>query len=62
MPFPASEYRFESRLLFEDGLSFLGVVPKIRLGGDLVQFLDALLLAVDVKAASATAQAVLRGR
>jgi hypothetical protein len=42
-------------------LGFVGVVPKIRLGGDLVQLLDTFLLSVDVKAASATAQAALRG-
>jgi hypothetical protein len=48
-------------LLFEDGLGLVRVVPKIWLGGDLVQFCDALLLAVEVKAASASAQAALRG-
>jgi hypothetical protein len=61
MLFPISENRFESGLLFENGLSFVGVGPEIRLGGDLVQLLDALLLAVDVKAASAIAPAALRG-
>ena len=61
MLFPVGEDGFEGRLFFENGLRFVGVVPEIRLGGDLVQLLDTLLLAVDVKAASATAQAALRG-
>ena len=61
MFFPTRENRFESGLFFENGLGFFGVVPKIRLGGDLVQLFDALLFAVDVKAASATAQDALRG-
>ena len=36
MLFPVSENGFESGLLFEDGLSFLGVVPEVWLGRDLV--------------------------
>jgi len=39
-------------LLFEDCLRLVGFVPKIRFGGELVQLLDALLLAVEVKDAS----------
>jgi hypothetical protein len=61
MFFPALENVFQGRLFFENGLGFVGVVPKIRLRGGLVQFSDALLLGVDVKAASATVRAVLRG-
>jgi hypothetical protein len=61
MFFPTGENRFERRLFFENGLGFFGVVPEIRLGGDLAQFFDTLLLAVDVKAASAAAQDALRG-
>jgi hypothetical protein len=48
-------------LFFEDRLGFLGVVPEIRLGGDLVQLFDTFLFAVDVKAASAAAPGALRG-
>jgi hypothetical protein len=59
--FPALEHVFQGRLFFENGLGFVGVGPKFRLGGDLVQFRDALLLGVDVKAASATVRAALRG-
>jgi hypothetical protein len=62
MLFPTVKNVFEGGLLFEDGLGLVRVVPKIWLGGDLVQFCDALLLAVEVKAASASAQAALRGR
>jgi len=43
---------FYTRLLFEDCLRPVGFVPKIRFGGELVQLLDALLLAVEVKDAS----------
>jgi hypothetical protein len=55
------ENAFKGRLFFENALRLVGVVPKIRLGGDLIQFRDALLLGVDVKAASAVAPAALRG-
>jgi hypothetical protein len=61
MFFPTSENAFEGRLFFENALRLVGVVPKIRLGSNLVQFRDALLLGVDVKAASAVARAALRG-
>jgi hypothetical protein len=61
MFFPTVENVFEVRLFFENGLGFVGVVPKIRLRGDLVQFREALLLGIDVKAASATVRAALRG-
>jgi len=61
MFFPTVENVFEVRLFFENGLGFVRVVPKIRLRSDLVQFRDALLLGVDVKAASATVRAALRG-
>ena len=60
MFFPTGENVFEGRLFFKNALRFVGVVPKIRLGGDLVQFRDALLLGVDVKVASAVARAALR--
>jgi hypothetical protein len=43
---------FYPRLLFEDRLRLVGVVPEIGLGGELIQLFDALLLAVEVKAAS----------
>jgi len=61
MFFPTSENAFEGRLFFENALRLVGVVPKIRLGGNLVQFRDTLLLGVDVKVASAVAPAALRG-
>ena len=58
---PTGENAFEGRLFFEYALRLVGVVPKIRLSGGLVQFRNALLLGVDVKVASAVAQAALRG-
>jgi hypothetical protein len=61
MFFPAVENVSEAGLFFENGLGFVGVVPKIGLRGDLVQLGDTLLLGVDVKAASATVRAALRG-
>jgi hypothetical protein len=60
MFFPAGKHRFEGGLFFEYGLGFVGVVPKVGLGSDLAQLFDALLLAVDVKAASAIARGALR--
>jgi hypothetical protein len=42
-------------------LGFVGIVPEIRLRGYLIEFLDPLLLAVEVKAASAKARAALPG-
>jgi hypothetical protein len=36
MLFPIGKNRFERGLFFENGLGFLGVVPEIGLGGDLV--------------------------
>jgi len=61
MLFPMSQNGFERGLFLENGLSFIGVVPEVRLGGNSIQLLDALLFAVDVKGASATARAWLRG-
>jgi hypothetical protein len=42
-------------------LGFFRVVPKIGLPGELIQLIDALLLAFDVKDASAKARAALPG-
>jgi hypothetical protein len=50
--FPGLQDGFYTRLFLEDGLRLVGVVPKIGLGGELVQLFDALLLAVEVKDAS----------
>jgi len=61
MFFPTVENVFEGGLFFKNGLSFVAVVPKIGLRGDLAQLGDALLLGVNVKAASAKALAALRG-
>ena len=61
MFFPAVENVFEGGLFFENALGFFSVVPKIGLRGELAQLGDALLLGVNVKAASAKAQAALRG-
>jgi hypothetical protein len=47
-------------LFSQDPLRLFGVVPEIRLIGELIQLCDALLLAVDVKDASAKARAALR--
>jgi hypothetical protein len=54
---PASDHVFERRLLFEDALRLVGVVPEIGMVGKLRQLVDSLLLAVDVKDASAIARA-----
>jgi hypothetical protein len=59
--FPGVDDPFEGRLFLENGLGFFAVVPEIGLGRDLVQFFDTLLLAGDVKAASAKARRALRG-
>jgi len=48
-------------LFSENGLSFFSVVPEVGLRCDFVEFFYALLLAVDVKDASAAAQAALPG-
>jgi len=58
---PCVDDRFERRLFFEYRLSFFCVVPEIGLRGDLVQFLDPLLLAFDVKDASAEDRDAVRG-
>jgi hypothetical protein len=42
-------------------LSLFGIVPKIRLRSDLMQFLDPLLFAFDVKDASAIYRVVAPG-
>ena len=60
MLLPGVDDAFEGGLFPENALGFFAVVPKIRLDGELVQLLDALLLAVDVKDASAKARAALR--
>jgi hypothetical protein len=52
---------FKGRLFFEYCLSLFGVVPKIRLRGDLMQFLDPLLFGFDVKDASAIYRVVAPG-
>jgi hypothetical protein len=52
---------FKGGLFLEYCLSLLGVVPKIRLRSDLMQFLDSLLFAFDVKDASAIYRAVAPG-
>jgi hypothetical protein len=49
---PRFQNGFYARLLFEDCLRLVGFVPEIRLGGELVQLFDALLLALKVKDAS----------
>ena len=49
---PRLQNAFETRLLLENSLGLVAVVPEIRLGGKLVQLFDALLLAVEVKDAS----------
>ena len=59
--FPKIDYAFEGGLFFEDALGFFAVVPEIRLRGQSVQLLDPLLFSFDVKAASATDRAALRG-
>jgi hypothetical protein len=51
----------ERRLFSEKCLGLFSVVPEIRLGCELVQFVDALLLALDVKDASAIARDALPG-
>jgi hypothetical protein len=58
---PGVDDAFEGRLFLEDRLRLFRVVPEIRLGGDLVQLLDPLLLALDVKDASAKARVALPG-
>ena len=58
---PCVDDRFERRLFFEYRLGFFCVVPEIGLRGDLVQFLDPLLLAFDVKDASAEDRDAVRG-
>jgi hypothetical protein len=58
---PCVDYAFESGLFLENRLGFFRVVPEIGLRGDLVEFVDPLLLGLDVKDASAKARAVLPG-
>ena len=60
MLFPGADSTLNRRLLSQNALRFFPVVPKIRLPGDFVQFVDALLLALDVKDASAKALLALR--
>jgi hypothetical protein len=52
---------FEARLLLENGLRLVAVVPEIGFGCEPVQLFDPLLLAVEVKDASAEARASLPG-
>jgi hypothetical protein len=52
---------FKGRLFFKYYLSLFSVVPEIRLRSDLMQFLDPLLFAFDVKDASAIYRAVAPG-
>jgi hypothetical protein len=58
---PSVDNAFDGRLLSKNNLGFFAVVPEIRLGRDLVQLFDALLLTCDVKAASAKARRALLG-
>jgi hypothetical protein len=58
---PGFEDRLESGLLPKNGLRLFAVVPELRPGGSLVQLVDALLLAVEVKGASAEARAAVPG-
>jgi hypothetical protein len=58
---PRVEDVFEARLLLENSLRLVGVVPEIGLGGELVQLFGPLLLAVEVKDASGEARASLAG-
>jgi hypothetical protein len=58
---PRIEDVFEARLLFENCLRLVAVVPEIGLGGELVQLFDPLLFAVEVKDASGEARASLAG-
>jgi hypothetical protein len=48
-------------LFFEYCLSLFSVVPEIRLRSDLMQFIDPLLFAFDVKDASAVYRVVAPG-
>ena len=57
---PSVDDSFDGGLFFEYALGFFAVVPEIRLGCDRVQLFDALLLACDVKAASAKALRALQ--
>jgi hypothetical protein len=56
---PGFEDAFESGLLPKNGLRLFAVVPELRPGGSLVQLVNAPLLAVEVKAASAEARAAV---
>jgi hypothetical protein len=57
--FPGIYDAFERGLLFEDSLGFFGIVPKIGLGGNLVQLRDPLLLSLEVKDASGAVRVAL---
>ena len=59
--FPGIYDAFEGGLFSENGLSFFSVVPEVGLRCDFVEFFYALLLAVDVKDASAEARVALLG-
>ena len=50
----------EQGLFLEDLLGLVGVVPEVGLGGEGYQFVDSLLLAVDVKDASVAGRACPR--
>jgi hypothetical protein len=58
---PGFDDALESGLLSKNGLRFIAVVPELRPGGSLIQLFDTLLLAVEVKAASAEARAGVPG-
>jgi len=59
MFFPRVYDPFESSLLLENSLRFFRVIPEIGLRADFGEFFYALLLAVDVKDASAEARVAL---
>jgi len=59
--FPGVDDSFDGGLFFENGLGFFAVVPEVWLGCERSQLFDALLLAGDVKAASAKALRALQG-
>lgn len=61
MLLPSVDDTFDGGLFSENALGFFAVVPEIRLGCESVQLFDALLLARDVKAASAKALRALQG-
>lgn len=58
---PSVNDSLERGLLLENALGFFAVVPEIRLMGQMVQLIEALLLALDVKDASARDRVALQG-